>query len=401
MLSSIIAALLGIATGTLTGITPGLHINLVASIIAGSAAALTKTLSPFDIGVYLLTMSITHTFLDAVPAVFLGVAEGSELLSLLPSQRLVLQGRGMQAIFLLTFGALGCLLLSTALIPVLMKALPWAYYALKPHMGIVLIILTGWMLLREREPNILFWSFIIVLASAALGLITLRSLNLDDPLLPMLSGLFGISGLVHALVSSTQLPPQGESVPTTGGGKNTLLSLGSGTVAGSVIALLPGLGPAQAAVMARAVLPRLGEEAFLILNGGINTVNMALSLVTMSALGFARNGSLEVMLSIVKRPDAVALCQYAATGLVAGGIAAILTMKLGKKVGTLLPKTNYAFVSAGIIAMVSGLVFWRTGLLGLLILLTATAIGLVAILTGAPRHHLMACIIVPVIWATA
>ena len=81
-------ALAGLIAGTVTGLIPGLHINLVAAIVAGSAGVLTGLFSPVGVGVFLLVMSITHTFVDAIPAVFLGVAEGSELLSLLPSQKM-------------------------------------------------------------------------------------------------------------------------------------------------------------------------------------------------------------------------------------------------------------------------------------------------------------------------
>ncbi len=400
MFTSIIAALLGILTGTFTGITPGVHINLVASIIAGSITALQARVAPFDIGVFLLTMSITHTFLDAIPSVFLGVAEGSELLSLLPSQRLVLQGRGRVAVLLLTIGALGCLMLGIALVPVFVHVFPPIYTVLKPHTWLLLSIVLAWMVLRERNANTRFWSLITIASSGVLGLIVLRTLHLDDPLLPMLSGLFGTSALAHTIVSATQLPPQEDAVLPPTKRSQTGLALLSGTLAGSVIALLPGVGPAQAAVAARTVLPSIADDAFLILVGGINTVNMALSLVTMSTLGFARNGSLAVMLSIVHRPTDLELLQYCALALIAGGAATVLTLWSARAMGALLPRINYRMVSACVLLFVTALVVWRSGPLGLLVLLVATATGLVAVLTKAPRHHLMACILIPVIWAT-
>jgi putative membrane protein len=400
MLSAIVAGVLGLVSGTITGITPGLHINLVASIVAAYASTLKQSFSPLDIGIYLLVLSITHTFLDTIPQVFLGVADGSDLLSLLPSQRMVLQGRGMAAVVLHTMGALCCLILSVALVPFFVWLFPTVYTIVKPYTWMLLTAVLIFSIVREKDANTRFWSFIILLGSSTLGLITLRTLRLSDPLLPMLSGLFGVSGLVYALVSRTQLPPQAESgqvevKPTQG-----FLAFISGTFAGSTIALLPGLGPAQAAIAARMFVPNLKTEAFMMLTGGINTVNMALSLVTMSTLGFARNGSFEVMLSITKRPDALQLLQFAGVSLLAGGVATLLTIFMARRVSVWMTRINYGKVSAVVLVFVTALVVWRTGIMGLLIMFVAAATGLVAILTGAPRHHLMACIIVPVIWAT-
>jgi putative membrane protein len=400
MLSSILALVAGIITGTFTGLTPGVHINLVASIVAGSAALLNRHLSTFDIGVFLLSMSITHTFLDNIPAVFMGVAEGGELLSLLPSQRMVLRGEGMKAVTLLTIGSIGCLLLGIAMVPAFLQWFPWLYTTTKPWTWLLLLLILVWMVVRDREPNKLFWSSIVVLSAGTLGLLVLRCVRLEDPLLPMLSGLFGASALIHALITSTQLPAQTPACEISVSKTQAFKSFVFGTLAGGIISLLPGLGPAQGAIAARTLLRKIDEEAFLVLTGGINTVNMALSLVTMSTLGFSRNGSLEVMLSIVKRPDALMLAKYAGLTLVVGGIATILTLKLGCKVSWLLERIDYRKTSTAVLCLVALLVLLRSGWIGLAVLIVSTATGLVAILSGAPRHHLMACIMVPVIWST-
>ena len=86
--------------------------------------------------------------------------------------------------------------------------------------------------------------------------------------------------------------------------------------------------------------------------------------------------------------------------LIAGGAATVLTLWSARAMGALLPRINYRMVSACVLLFVTALVVWRSGPLGLLVLLVATATGLVAVLTKAPRHHLMACILIPVIWAT-
>ncbi len=388
----IIALTLGIVCGTLTGLTPGLHTNLLAALVAAAAWG-----EPIDIAVFLTAAAITHTFLDAIPAVFLGVAEGGELVTLTPVQKMVMAGKGLRAVFLLTTGALFCLVLGVAGTPFFAMALPATVNLLKPYTAPLLITITLILVIQEKGANSRFWSTIIVALAAVLGLIVLRGIRVEDPLLPMLSGLFGCSGLVYSALKGGNIPPQNNNSEPLPRAK-TSLSVMAGTAAGGMLAVLPGLGPAQAAIAFSSVAPALGES-FLVLVGGINTVNMALSLVTLSTLGFARNGAFEIVSDIfhVGVNEAAMLSSVA---LLAGGIAAAGTVLLARPISRLLSRLNYPKVSALTLVLVTALVTWRSGLLGLVVLMVSTAIGLIPILTGSGRHHLMACITIPVIWAT-
>jgi TctA family transporter len=201
--------------------------------------------------------------------------------------------------------------------------------------------------------------------------------------------------------SLTQRPlvPEQRRVPVVVPHTHVGLAALASTVAGGGVALLPGLGPAQAATAVRTIWSRMRQETYLLLMGGINTANMALSLVTIAALGFARNGSLEVMRQLSDAPDWHTFALLAGVALVAGGIAAALAIFLGRTASNFMARVNYALLSGAVLCLVAGLVAWRTGPIGLLILVVATATGLVAVLTGAARQQLMACIMVPVIWA--
>jgi putative membrane protein len=70
---------------------------------------------------------------------------------------------------------------------------------------------------------------------------------------------------------------------------------------------------------------------------------------------------------------------------------------IGKFFARSISKFNYKISSLIIIAIISGLVAFFSGLLGLAVLLVSTLIGLLAPLSGVRRIHLMACLIVPVV----
>ena len=98
MIEIYIAILLGCIAGTITGITPGVHLNLVSVLIISSASFLLSFASATSIGVFIIAMSILHTFTNAIPAIFLGAPEESTALAVLPGHSLLLSGRGYEAV---------------------------------------------------------------------------------------------------------------------------------------------------------------------------------------------------------------------------------------------------------------------------------------------------------------
>lgn len=89
--------MIGIMLGVITGITPGLHINLVATTMFSLSPLLSNYLSPINIAVILVSMSITHTFLDFIPSIFLGAPNSETALAVLPGHTLLLRGEGLRS----------------------------------------------------------------------------------------------------------------------------------------------------------------------------------------------------------------------------------------------------------------------------------------------------------------
>lgn len=387
-----LAVICGILIGIFTGLTPGVHINLVSVIMLSISPALLLYSSALSLAVFVMSMSITHTFLDTVPSIYLGAPDDAKAMGVLPGHRMLLKGYGYAAVYFTIAGSLGGLVLSILLIPFLLKIFSFLYPILREYIGYLLLIIVIVMILKDKLK---FWAFFLFILSGTLGLIVFSMPNLKEPLFPMLSGLFGISTLLLSLMEKVKIPKQIIKPPKI---KKELAAkaISSSTFAGTLISFLPGLGPAQGAVIAQSTTKDLGDEGFLMLVGGIGTVGMMISLVTLYALEKARNGS---VIAISKLID-LSLFEFfvlIAVSLLVGVACFFLTLFIAKRFSAVITKVNYQALIIGIMAFVLLLAILLSGFIGFFILLVSTAIGVIAPLKGVQRSHSMGCLILPVI----
>ena len=396
-LGLIIAILLGASAGVITGITPGLHINLVALILFSISPILLGYTNIIAVASFIIAMSITHTFSDFISATYLGAPSDDTALAVLPAHRLLLKGMGHEAVKLTVIGSLLCLIIAIILSPLLIVIVPLIFSYLKNYIGWLLLAVVVFMILREEDTHKRFWAFIVAALSGILGLIVFNMPNLKDPLLPMLSGLFGVSVLFLSLTQKTVLPIQRTTEMIKIKKMNVAKAIGSSVFSGSLVSIFPGLGPAQAAVVAGQFARKIDVYSYLILVGGINTVSMILSLITLFTIRKARNGSIIVVQQLMQNIDKNALILFLSVALIAGGIAAFLTLYVSKIFSSIMNKLNYSILSIAIIIFISIIVLYFSGFVGLLILLIAVAVGLIPNIAEVSRSNSMACLLVPII----
>lgn len=396
-LGLIIAILLGASAGVITGLTPGLHINLVALILFSISPVLLGYTNVIAVASFIIAMSITHTFTDFISATYLGAPSDDTALAILPAHRMLLDGMGHEAVKLTVIGSLLCLILTIILSPLLIVIVPLIFSYLKNYVGWLLLAVVVFMILREENLNKKFWAFAVVALSGILGLIVFNVPNLKDPLLPMLSGLFGVSVLLLSLTQKVVLPIQRTTEMIKVKAKDVVKALGSGVFSGSLVSIFPGLGPAQAGVLSSQIAGKINVFGYLIMVGGINTVSMVLSLITLFTISKARNGSIIVVQQLLRNIDAKVLILFFAVALVAGGIATFLTLYVSKVFSTIMNKLNYSVLSVFIIAFITLMVLYFSGVVGLLILIIATSVGLIPNITDVSRSNSMACLLVPIV----
>ena len=383
--------------GIITGLTPGVHVNLVSVLLVSISGYLLGFLSPLSLGVFIVAMGITHTFLDAVPSIFLGAPDPDMALAVLPGHRLLLEGRGYEAVKLTVIGSLLGLIGTVILIPFIIPFLPLIYSYIEPWMGWILIVVVVYMVLKEGKFKKIFGASFVFLLSGVLGIIVLGWPNLEQPLFPMLSGLFGISTLLLSLKDKVEIPKQyvTEGIKVKLG--SNVKAVSGAVVTGSLAGLMPGLGSAQSAIIAMQFLGNIGNYAFLILVGGINTVNFTFSLAALYTLGKARNGAIVAVMEILKSIGLTELIVFIAAALIAGGIATFLTLYISKVFAHVITKVNYQYLCLGVITFVTAMVVYFSGLYGLFVLVTSTAVGMIPALIGVKRSMAMGCLLLPVI----
>src|SRR3989344_2819436 len=235
ILEILMALMLGVLTGVLTGLTPGIHINLVSVLVLSFSPALLLITSPIVLAVYIISLAITHTFLDALPSIYLGAPDEAQALNVLPGHRFLIKGMGHAAITYTVIGALSSLLLSLLLFPLFIFSMKVIEPVIKDYIGYFLVLIMAYMILKDKKR---FFSFIMFLISGILGIIVLSLPNTNQPLLPLLSGLFGFSILVESLLQKSRIPEQNTNAKLNLPKKNLVKAGAAATGMGFIAAFL-------------------------------------------------------------------------------------------------------------------------------------------------------------------
>ncbi|MFP4591201.1 MAG: tripartite tricarboxylate transporter permease, partial [Halobacteriales archaeon] len=99
----LLATVAGAGLGIVSGLIPGLHANNFALLLAGLAPSVPA--DPLVVGAAMLAAGVVHTFVDVVPALAIGVPDADAAVTALPGHRLVLEGRGREAMRLSALGS--------------------------------------------------------------------------------------------------------------------------------------------------------------------------------------------------------------------------------------------------------------------------------------------------------
>ncbi|MFH1649884.1 MAG: tripartite tricarboxylate transporter permease [Candidatus Woesearchaeota archaeon] len=387
ILQIFIAVLLGILAGTFTGLIPGIHVNLVSASVV--ALFYGSSLNPLLIAAFIVAMAVTHSFLDSIPSIFLGAPDADQAMGVLPGHKMLLAGRGILAVKLTLAGSVLSLLLSLALSPLFFLLLKYGYVYIRPFIPFALIAIALWLILRDSKP---FFAFFVFVSTGVLGYLVFQA-PIRNSLFPLLTGLFGIATLLLSLKTKPKIPPQdsvGMHASTTKPGIVAALT-------GGLTGVLPGIGSAAAAGLASVAWKRITPESFLVLVGGINTANFMMSIWSLYVLEKARNGAVIAVQSILERVSFSHVLLFIGVGLVAGGLAFFLALKLTLLFAKIVPRIPYSLLVSSIIVFLVGMTFVLSGWLGFVILATSASLGMIAPLAGCARVHGMGCILIPVV----
>ncbi len=395
MLAEILfAVIVGVCCGIFTGLIPGIHINLISVLLLSISPVLLQYTGLVALCCFVISMSVTHSFLDSIPSVFLGAPSSDTAMGVLPGHRYLLKGLGETAVKLTLVGSFGAVILSIVLFPLLMPVITFSYPYLEAHIAKILIVVVLFMIIRDSNR---FWAFFIFVCSGILGIVSMNIPNFDNPLFPLFSGLFGTSTLLLSLFSSESVPEQLKKQPISIPGIKGLKALFSGCISGFITAVMPGLGASTAAVLSMQIARDLDDEGFMVLMGSINTFNFILSIATFYTLNKARNGSIIAVQKLIGEISMQHIFVFLCAVAVAGSLAVFAALFFSKVFSRLFRFISYKKLVVFVVLLITGMVIGLTGFLGLLILVTATAVGFLPPLAKVSRTHAMGCLLLPVI----
>ncbi len=395
MLEILAGAVIGVVLGTLSGIVPGVHANTLAGVLLSIQALLLTILGPVALAATLFAALITHTFVDAIPSTFLGIPEADTSLAVLPAHALCIEGNGEEAVRIAALGSACAMVIAVPVSILCLLLLP----ALQPWfdwwIGILLIASIGAMIVMSEAPG---WAFAIFLLSGGVGVLALRYSYLSwhtvagegAVLMPLLSGLFGISVLMSA--SQGKLPAQHFSGIRIGDRAVVKYSL-LGTGAGIAVGWLPGLSTASAnGVLASLIGYDRDRRSYILATSAANTANAFIGLSALFALSRMRNGVMAALAGLTLP----SLGELMIAGVLAAGAAYLITVRLSSSASR-LNGLDSRVLNRIVIAFILLLAILLTGPFGLFILIMATATGVIPGLVNIPRMYCMGAIMIPVI----
>ncbi|MGB9979785.1 tripartite tricarboxylate transporter permease [Methanobacterium sp.] len=407
MFDLILACIIGVLCGAVTGLIPGIHVNTVGAFIFASSSFLLASYSPELLCIFLISMAISHALLEFIPSMFLGVPEEGTILSILPGHQLLIEGRGKEAVRLAAVGGFGAILITALILPIFIITLPAVYGPIKPYIWILLVIIVIFMFIRlNANLRSLLWSVLLFLFSGIMGYILMNSpISSNVSLLCIFTGLFGVSTLIYSLQQHSFVPTQNRFYHFKING-DILRGIFAGGIAGSVLGFLPGFGPAQGSLIAQELIgggTENNNERFITAVSGVNTADTLFSLVMIFLIGNPRSGIAVYVKNILQNFDFNHLIFFVFTALTAVSISLVLCLKLGDIVSESIEKIDYRKLSWVVITFMSLLViafsFWYHANLFfmLLVYVTAIALGLLPHYLGVNKSNLMGVLIVPAI----
>jgi putative membrane protein len=388
-----LGTLAGCGLGTFSGLVPGLHANNFALLLAAAAPRL--AVDPLVLGAAMLAAGVVHTFLDVVPSLALGVPDAAMAVSALPGHRLVLQGRGREALRLSAAGSGLAILLALAL------AFPvtWGMLRLAPLLSrwfplVAAVVLVA--LLATEPSHLARLAGVLAFALATgLGLLVLP-LSLSGPLAgsvlaPLFGGLFGAPVLLDAL--------GGDGIPAQSDAQFAIAPVDlatsglAGGLSGAAVGYLPGVSAGVAATLSLPAVPARSElRGYVVATSGANTSNAVFALFALLALGSPRTG---VLVAVDDAGVPLSLPVLLSVVVTASAVGFVLVGLLGDAAFRLLANLNQRRVVLGVLGLLVALSMVFAGAAGLAVFAVATLLGLLGPRLGARRVYLMGVLLGP------
>lgn len=376
---------MGTLIGILSGLIPGLHINNVIYIVNNINFSLEIK------AIIFILSSIIFCFLSIIPSTIFSIPNTDNFVSTLPSQKLVLHGKAYFAIRLYLLGAINGIIFGLPLIILFLLLLNYLTQTITILTPIILIL--GLLILFFNIKN--YFGISIILFSASIGVFALNFASVENPLLVIISGLFGFSNILFALQNKIKIPNQNFICEDI----NLFDKIKIGVIGPCLsifVTLFPGLGNGFATYFG-SKLAKLSDYGYILLNGAINVLVMILSFFTILVAGKGRTASSVFFEEYTKNTFIYSIPWIIFFSLLGIAIGYFLTDLFAKIIIRNSNKINHKKLNIGLLIFLQILIILFSNFLGLIVFWMCSLIGYICIKTNNPRILMMSCIILPVL----
>lgn len=399
---TIISLVLGCLAGVVTGIIPGLHINTVAAVF-------TKTkpeIEPLLLSVFLTALSVSHNFFDFIPATILGIPDEGNVLAIHPSKKYLMKGKARRVLRLLSLGCLSAILIGTIIFPLIIVTTPLVYKRIRPFIGVFLFGISLHLLLIEKKPK---KAAIIFILSGLVGMLVLRpyellslgglkwafltNMQIEQPLLPLLTGLFGLSDVIKGIRKNLKIPKQTKMFGIDIEKKHIVEGGILGILASLLMSFLPAIGPTQASLVTEEIKKKK-EDVFFLSLGAVNTSDILVSTLALYTISKPRSGALVFIKEILKL-DKMFLFILLSTIFVSAIISFYLFRKISEFILDKISEVNYSNICITMLIFILTLVFVICGPVGLFVLFLSSLIGHLCSKFNVRKTNLMGALVIP------
>lgn len=405
----ILAIIIGATLGIISGILPGVHNNTFSSILIANLPILYLFFTPEEVAVIILTNAIIHTFTDILPSIFIGVPDEDTAISLLPGHEMVLSGNGFRAVFISAISSLSSFFIALPVFYFFLSVDKIFWRIVVTYTKYFLVCVVAYLIFLEKGErfagslNFIYKKAIAILIFILSGITGILAFSFSymaeirvgsSIFIPLMTGFFAIPVLLHT--TKTKIPRQNITLPSLNETLSILKSIFSGSIAGSMVSVFPGISSGIAGTISSGRSVR--REDYISAVSSANTSNAILCFSVLFATGKTRSGAVSAFKQVVgyalHMPEIRNLIVISVLSAIFGFIITIL---LGIWISKTISEIDVSRLSVIILTFVVAFNLYMTGLFGGVILLISSLIGFLAIKLRVRRIMCMGCIILPVL----
>jgi putative membrane protein len=225
-------------------------------------------------------------------------------------------------------------------------------------------------------------------------------------MLPALTGLFALSGLIWSLFTLENSGDKNDHKDKEINYSEIPGPSIRGGLAGFIVGVLPGLGGANAATFLLLIENWLGKKtnrnrenrSYLITTSSLNTTEAMISIITLYLISKPRSGASIAIGSVLNNTIEENHVQIIITAMIVSGIvSAALIWKIGPIIAKRIHLYDYGALNWSLIVFLSILIGLLSGLGGLTVLCCAFSIGILPFVLDVRKGQLMGFFLLPVL----